>query len=231
MSTTVTTNNVAEVNFGITMRAGLVLVKRITGIKFAGTTTWNRTTNLTDGTALGTVVHNPADTAGNDLNAKWPAAYLVGAYDAGKIKPGDELEYTIYYLNAKGADAKSLKICDPIRGKQTYTNSSMQLQPGSSTTPITLTDATDSPATDRANYYSSGAANVPSGCNAGSATTLTTLVGGVSTATRDNGGVVIGITGSGSTPQPDLTVVPSATSAGTPTASYGWFRFTTKVDP
>jgi uncharacterized repeat protein (TIGR01451 family) len=202
--------------------AKLLLVKRITGIQPTGSTTWYRTTNPNEtgatATVLNTVVHNPLDTANNDTNATWPSNYLVGAYNAGKVKAGDSLEYTIYYLNAQGANASNVKICDPIRGKQAYVAGSMQLQPGSSNAPIILTDGVDL-TVDRANSYAAG--NVPTNCNAAN-TTATGI---------DRGGVEIGITGTGSSVQPDLTLLTGATSSGTPPTSYGWFRFRTKVDP
>jgi GEVED domain len=203
--------------------AKVLLVKRITAIKPAGSTTWVRTTNPNEpaatATPLNTVVHNPLDLANNDTNVRWPAAYLVGAYNAGKIQPGDELEYTIYYLNAQGADAKNLKICDPIKGKQTYTDNSMQLLPGGTTIPIALTDLATDTTIDRANVYAAGVVNIPANCNATSSTVTGT----------DKGGVAIEITGTGATIQPDLTAIPGATVAGTAN-TYGWFRFTTKVD-
>jgi hypothetical protein len=213
--------------------AKVLLVKRITGIKPVGSSTWFRTANPNEpaatATRLDTVVHNPLDTANNDTNSKWPAAtYLVGAYNAGKIKPGDELEYTIYYLNAQGADATSLKICDPIRGKQTYTTGSMQLLPGGSSISLPLTDVVD-PNIDRANSYGAAAlptvVTAPIDCNTGS-------IGASLLTARDNGGVAVQITGtSASGIQPTLTAIPGATANGVPNTSYGWFRFTTKVDP
>jgi GEVED domain len=204
--------------------AKVMMVKRITAIKPAGSTTWVRTKNPNEpaatATPLNTVVHNPADLANNDTNTKWPTAYLIGAYNAGKILPGDELEYTIYYLNAQGADATNLKICDPIRGKQTYTANSMQLLPGGVSTPISLTDLATDTTIDRANTYAAGVANLPANCNAASSTVTGT----------DNGGVAIQLTGTGASTQPDLLTIPGATIAGTPNTSYGWLRFTTKVD-
>jgi GEVED domain len=215
----------AKANIG----AKVILVKRITGIKPAGTKNWVRTTNPNEpaatATHLDTVVSNPTDPTNlNYANAKWPNNnYVVGATNAGKIQPGDELEYTIYYLNSQGADASSLKICDPIRGRQTYTAGSMQLLPGGvvdlPVNRITLTDLATDITIDRANSYTMG--NAPGDCNAAS-TTATGI---------DRGGVAIQLTGTGATKQPDLLTIPGATAAGTPTTSYGWFRFTTKVDP
>ncbi len=208
--------------------AKVILVKRITGIKAAGGS-WNYALNPRDNTPLNTVVSNPADpTNTNYLNPKWPSTtYVKGATNAGKIQPGDELEYTIYYLNAQGANVNSLKICDPIRGRQTYTSGSMKLLPGGASTPISLTDATD-PSIDRASTY--GAAALPAvvpapiDCNIGGP-------GYAVVATKDNGGVAIQLTGTGAANQPDLPAIPSATGVGTPSNSYGWFKFTTKVDP
>ncbi len=217
----VATADIPNQDFGIVQPANVILVKRITGIKPTGTNAWVRTTNPHDATPLNTVVHNPLDLANNDTSANWPnATYLVGAYNAGKINPGDELEYKIYYLNAQGANATTLKICDPIRGKQTYTPNSMQLLLGGMSTPISLTDAVDG--VDRSSSYLTGAA--PTDCNVGNIDASLKTV-------RDNGGVAIQLVGTGTTIQPDLPLIPGATTPGTPPTSYGWFRFTTKVDP
>ena len=221
INTTVT--NISGKDFGIVQAANPILVKRITAIKPAGTATWVRTTNPNDATPLNTVVHNPADTANNDTNSNWPTSYLVGTYNAGNIKPGDELEYTVYYLSTQGAGASSLKICDPIRGRQTYNAGSMQLQPGGAGTPIPLTDTVDS--ADRANTYT--ATTIPTDCNAGSST----ATGTASTTTGAVTGLAIQLTGTGASIQPNLSVLTGATAPGTPPTSYGWFRFTTKVDP
>lgn len=207
------TTDVLNEDFGISLPADIILVKRITAIN-------GLTINPNDNTVLTNVLNNSA-TTNDDPGKKWPAGYLKGAFNAGIIRPGDTVEYTIYYLNNGSADTKNLKICDPIRGRQTYVPGSMKLQLGGNSTEISLTDLDTDTTVDRANVYSAGAANVPPRCNAGS----TTVTG------RDNGGVTIQITGAGANLQPDMPVILGATAAGTPTGSYGLFRFTARVDP
>jgi uncharacterized repeat protein (TIGR01451 family) len=197
-------------DFGLSLPAGTILVKRITAIN-------GQAINPYDGTVLNAIV-NSATTTNDDPSRKWPASYITGATNGGQIRPGDTVEYTVYYLNDSGADTKDLNICDPIRGKQTYVTGSMKMLPGGSTNAISLTDAVDL-STDRASHYLAGA--TPTNCNANNST-----ISG-----RDNGGIAIQITGTGSSIQPDLPVVPAATDSVTPASSYGSFKFTTKIDP
>jgi uncharacterized repeat protein (TIGR01451 family) len=208
--------DVRDKDFGLSLPAGVILVKRITAIN-------GLTTN--DGKDLTAVVDPTTTTTTNDdATHKWSAGYLKGAVDAGRVNPGDTIEYTIYYLNDGSADAKKLKICDPIRGNHQYLANSMKMLPGGTVdlpaNHITLTDGVDT-TVDRANSYASGAANLPAGCNAVGSTIAGT----------DNGGVAIEIIGTGASTQPNLSAIPGATANGTPTGSYGWFRFTTKVNP
>jgi uncharacterized repeat protein (TIGR01451 family) len=190
-------------DFGIRQKAKLVLYKLITKVN-------GQTINPNDGTNLTVVATDTFNNVGN-----WPANYLVGKTDAGKVQPGDTLEYTVYFLNNQGSDATSVKICDPIHGVQDYVPNSIKLQLAGAATATSLSDATDT--LDRANFYAAG--NTPTNCNAISATST-----GV-----DKGGIAIGITGTSTTNQAALTGIPGATGVATPSASYGLFRFTTKV--
>jgi uncharacterized repeat protein (TIGR01451 family) len=94
-------------------KAKLQLVKRITAIKdgvTAATTTFN-------------TFNDDASTT-DDNSCKWPSAsstagvcsntYTVGAttQTAPKVKPGDEIEYTIYYLNGGRNAATPVRVCD-----------------------------------------------------------------------------------------------------------------------
>jgi hypothetical protein len=131
-------------DFGVRQKAKFVIVKRITKINGA-------TTNPNDGTSLTGVTTDTFNNVGN-----WPANYLVGKTDAGKVQPNDTIEYTVYFLNNQGADATSVKICDPIRGAQTYVANSISLTLGTGST-TSLSDGTNA-------YAANGA---PSDCNAG----------------------------------------------------------------
>jgi uncharacterized repeat protein (TIGR01451 family) len=190
-------------NFGIRQKAKLVLVKRITKVN-------GFTTNPNDGTVLTGSTTDTYNGVGN-----WPANYIVGKLNAGVVKPGDTIEYTVYFLNNQGADATGVKICDPIKGSQDFLPNSIELKLGGASAATPLTDATDG--ADRANYYVGGTA--PTDCNADQST----AVG------ADNGGVAIGLTGAATTNQAAQTGIPGAIGVGAPTASYGLFRFSTTV--
>jgi hypothetical protein len=198
VSVTTDVTSVSGVDFGIRQKAKLVLVKRITKIN---TTTF---TDITTDTWNSGVAH-------------WPAGYLLGKADAGLVKPGDTIEYTIYFLNNQGADAKNIKICDPIRGGQNYLPGSISLNLTSDPTAIGTTLSDTSP---RINVFTGNV--VPPNCNMGAATSI-----GAS-----NGGVAIDITGAtAATNQP--VSIPGATSAAPPgnDNTYGLFRFRTQVKP
>jgi hypothetical protein len=157
-------------DFGIRQKAKLILVKRITKINGATINPNDSTKDLSISTAD---TYNFPSPLVPSVNGNWPANYLVGKVDAGVVKPGDKIEYTVYFLNNQGANATGIKICDPIRGTQTYVANSLTLTLGDGSTP-TVTDA--------ANTYATGAA--PSDCNAANTTA----------AGADNGGVAIPLT-------------------------------------
>ncbi len=193
------TSTTNDIDFGIRQKGKLVLLKLITKVN-------GQTTNPNDGTVLNT----PATDTFNTGVGNWPANYLIGKTNGGYIKPGDTIEYTVYFLNNQGADASKVKMCDPIRGGQDYVPNTIQLQLG--TGPIdSQTDGAN--ATDYAHSYAAG--NTPSGCNAAAATSTG----------ADNGGIAIGIP----TLDAALPNIVGATGIGTPIQSYGLFRFTTKV--
>jgi uncharacterized repeat protein (TIGR01451 family) len=211
-----TSNNVAidEDSYPIS-KANVLLVKRITAIN------GDRSKNPHDNTPLNAVLNNPANLG--DQNPNWPSNYLVGAYNGGRIDPGDDVEYTVYFMNASGANASSVKICDRVTGQKTFlndgygTSKDLQFKLGTGAV-LDFTRVVDS--SDRAQFYATGT-TPPASCS------LPALPSG----TADNGTLAIDVTGIGSSVQPDLLALPGATGQGTPSTSYGYFRFKAKVNP
>ncbi|MEH1905627.1 MAG: hypothetical protein V7L04_30685 [Nostoc sp.] len=202
----------ATVTIPFVTRANVLLVKRITAIN------GDRTKNPNDNTPLNAFVDDTTSThQAEDNNPNWKSSYLLGAIDAGKVKPGDEIEYTVYFLNAGSSNANTVRVCDRLSANQDFkgsaygTNKDIQLQLGTSTI-LDLTSAND--AGDRAQLISAGG-SVPANCYL--------------KAANDNGTLVIDVTGN--TGVPNLTTMPGSTAQGSPNDSYGFFRFVTKVKP
>jgi uncharacterized repeat protein (TIGR01451 family) len=110
ITATATTNptsgngNTSEFSAIPSIRANLLLAKRITAIKkiTGGTTTFN------------SYVNDPI-TVDDDV-ANWPGvnSYVVGVIDGGAVQPGDEIEYTVYYLNNGENRIGKARICDGL---------------------------------------------------------------------------------------------------------------------
>jgi hypothetical protein len=210
--------------------ANVLLVKRITAVN------GDRIKNPNDNTPLNVTVD---DTLTNDNNANWPnpktsgiSTFLQGVTNAGLVKPGDTIEYTVYFLNADAGDSSGLRICDRITNAQSLltdaygtvgSGKDIQLHKGdgtfttwTSTATSDLTSATD--AGDRARLVTT--AGAPANCNLDMAT------GGAT----DTGTLIVDVVGPVTTNQPDWSSLSGSTGAGTAN-SYGYIRFTTKVDP
>jgi uncharacterized repeat protein (TIGR01451 family) len=211
----------------VSAHANVLLVKRITAIN------GDRTQNPNDTTPLNIMVD---DSLTKDNNANWPnpktsgiSNFLQGVINAGKVKPGDTVEYTLYFLNADVGNANGVKICDRLTGSQSLllnaygTNKDIQIHKGDgafttwlSSSTSDLTSATD--VGDRAQLVTTGSA--PSSCH------LDMTTGGA----LDTGTLVIDINGTGNVNQPNWSPLSGSTGAGTAN-SYGFIRFTTKVNP
>jgi uncharacterized repeat protein (TIGR01451 family) len=102
-------NNTSEFSAIPSTRAKLLLAKRITSI--------------TDG-ATGNVISSfnsyVADSVNNATN--WPgiSTDVLGEVDGGQAKPGDIVEYTIYYRNAGENRISSAKVCDRLNTNLVY---------------------------------------------------------------------------------------------------------------
>ncbi|MEH1842152.1 MAG: GEVED domain-containing protein [Nostoc sp.] len=203
----------------LTGQPKLILVKRITRINSQDLT------NIVDGrsdvsTNAANYVASPRDTDDDSSNA-WPSGYLRGMINAGTVKPGDELEYTIYFLSNGQGNVTSVQICDLVPTNTTFiatafngmtpndgglpgADQGIALGLGSSTPTAYLTNAQDG---DRGHFYTANESGIPSSCGS-----------------NTNGAVVVNITRS-----PDLSNLPPANGSGTPVNSYGFVRFRVRV--
>ncbi|KJH70557.1 GEVED domain-containing protein [Aliterella atlantica] len=205
----------------------LLLVKRITEVSGTPTSGFD---DLTTGSK-----------AADDNNANWPtplATYLRGLLNGGSINPGNEVEYTIYFLNNQNP-ATNVTICDPIPANMTFvsngynsasprptepgalaTDTGIALASNAATLPTNptfyLTNANDS---DRGRYYPPNDPSTPAACKRVNAAGSVTATGA---AANTDGAIVVNIVSG-------TTQLPSATTAGNPTNSYGFVRFKARV--
>ncbi|MEH2253185.1 lamin tail domain-containing protein [Nostoc sp.] len=187
----------------------LLLVKRITRINNQDLT------DIVDGrsdVAITAANYVPDPYASDDNDTKWPASYLRGLINAGTVKPGDQLEYTIYFLSKGPNDATNVKFCDLVPTSTTFiptafngstpgdgglagADQGIALAIGSSSPTVYLTNVDDA---DRGRFYATNEV-APLYCGA-----------------NTNGAVVVNITRS-----PDL---PNLVKD-----FYGFVRFRSKV--
>ena len=189
----------------------VLLAKRITAIN------GNRITNPNDNTPLNLEINDNIANSEDD-HSHWPANYLLGEIDAGLVQPGDDIEYTIYFMNAGGNAAADVYMCDWIRPDQSFVTGLyssndivLQLGDGDGTTIYTLTAESD--LTDRAELATANNLPVGAVCNLPAATSDSDIV------------LVLKLTA----PPTDLDTLPSTVGRGTPDHGFGFFRFTTRV--
>ncbi|GBE90456.1 lamin tail domain-containing protein [Nostoc cycadae] len=166
-------------------------------------------------------LNDSVDGAGTDDNdSKWPSGYLRGKINATGVKPGDEVEYTIYFLSNGNSSVTNVKFCDLVPGNTTFIpsafngqtpndgvsggNQGIAMAIGSTTPTVYLSNTADS---DRGVFYPANDPATPTYCGSNS-----------------NGAVVVNVTNS------SLTSLPAATGQGTPTNSYGFIRFRVKIN-
>lgn len=146
------TNNNVPTTVSLSGTPNLRLVKRVTAI---------------NGTRFIDVVDDPTD---SDNAANWPNNYLQGRIDIPNVLPGDEVEYTIYFLSDGTAPANNVVICDPLQDAQSFivnafeglsprdggfaANLGIALAINSSSPTVYLSSPNDPP--DRGRFYASG---------------------------------------------------------------------------
>jgi len=173
----------------------LKLVKRVTRV---------------GGTNFDAFVDDTGDT--DDDSANWLGAPYSGPgphYLAGEIaanaEPGEEVDYTVYFLSDGNTPINNIKLCDLIPPDTGYIPGSLVMNLGNAGD-VALTDLSDAP-TDQGEKFADGAAPAASPCP-------------TPTAGMDEGGVYVEIPGTAA----------NATGPGAPASSFGYIRFTVQVD-
>ncbi len=162
----------------------VLLVKRITNVNGSTSTLngqnlssyYDEPSNPYDDNTLTVPAIIPPDTN------QWPdpATFLIGGTDGGNVRPGDMVEYTIYFLSNGEGVANNVSICDLIPDKQTFVLSIAQWTGAAAVPsatggnigadrgivaqindqPLAYTNLTDS---DKARYYPPGT-TLPNAC-------------------------------------------------------------------
>lgn len=107
----------------------LSLVKRVTAIASpdgaGGFTDTPETGLVNDG-----IANSPDD------EANWPANFLQGTIDSSNAAPGEQIEYSLYFLSSGNDDITNLNICDMVPSDTTFVTGSLSLTfNGTTTTP------------------------------------------------------------------------------------------------
>ena len=185
--------------------ASLILVKRITNIS-PNPNSINFNTVVDDG------VSNNED---DDPN--WASNFLTGQISLEDVRPGDEIEYTIYFLSNGDRPINNVKLCDLVPDNMSFVENSFGSSRGinlffDNTTETLSNNPND---TDRGKFINPDT-DPPTFCKKmNSSGDLVT----VARQDNKNGIVVVNI---------DDTL-PPATNPGTPTDAYGFIRFRAKI--
>ncbi|MEO1431820.1 MAG: lamin tail domain-containing protein [Cyanobacteria bacterium J06633_8] len=193
----------------------VILIKRVTALN-------NQPyTNIIDGVDTGNSTSTnyvPAPKDADDNHPNWLSNFLQGEINNIKVKPDDEIEYTIYFLSTGSTAAKNVLVCDHIPENTTFIpnifNNETPNSDGLSGSDRgilwnyngnteALTNIQDG---DAAQYFTPGI------------DPTTVYPAANCSGVNDNGAIVI-----------NLGNLPDATAPGTPLNSYGFVRFRGKV--
>lgn len=199
----------------------LLLVKRITAVNGVDISGFDNNDGRTE-----------------DDNANWPtpkSTSLRGSTSSGIIAPGDEVEFTIYFLSGGGSDVTNVRLCDLVPDNMTFAADAFAglapLDAGGlsgtdvgialgfddasvpSTPSVYLTNLADG---DRGQFFSPNT-EAPAACNENNFSVP------LSALENLRGAVVVDVA-----TNPD--VIPNATNPGDPANSYGFIRFRAIVD-
>ncbi|MEO0802129.1 MAG: GEVED domain-containing protein [Cyanobacteria bacterium J06642_2] len=220
-SGTASDGEVEDYSLEIAALPELLLVKRITAI------------NGTDLTGF-----ESDDGRTEDDNPNWPtplSTYLRGAVSSGVIAPGDEVEFTIYFLSSGDSELTNLSICDLVPDNMTFVADAFQGLLPLDTSSLAGTDVGIALASDDTTLPTAPTAyltNVGEGDrgefflpNTGAPSTCNLADTSVPLPASSNlrGAVVVQVVDS-------ATTLPNAIGPGTPPDSYGFIRFRATVD-
>ncbi|MFZ4555218.1 MAG: beta strand repeat-containing protein [Pseudanabaena sp.] len=217
-----TSSNTSTVNLPFTAVASnpnLLLVKRITAINDAPITT-----AVNDGVASADDNANwRSTTSTTPISPTPPNDYLKGDITRNDVKPGDRIEYTIYFLSAGDTNITSVTICDLIPPNTTFVNNAYDVVGGGSNLGVVFANSTITPTSyltglfdsDQAKFYPANTVP-PTTCK------NPTNNANLTSADNTDGIVVVDVIASPAT-------LPFATGIGTPANSYGLVRFQVKV--
>lgn len=200
------------------------LVKRMTAI--------NSSTATVNGDPLDGYIDDSGDTSDNATNL-WPSPienYLIGGIDGGIVLPSDELEYSIYFLSSGDATARNVLMCDYVPVNTTFIANAFNSGPAPDDGTLT---GTGLPGADAGIVLNIGGASVsltnaadgdggyyfPPGNDPAETFPGIDCDGDGDGANANlNGAVVV-----------DVGDLPFAITPGTPSTSYGYFRFRGRV--
>lgn len=198
-------------DFGYDSNASLILVKRITAIN----------PGQPDEITFNSFVNDLNDA--NDDVTNWPTdknTYLGGEISVENIEPGDEVEYTIYFLSNGDENVKNVSICDVVPDEMTFVedtyntgvgiglaldSNSLQTSPN-----LELSNALND---DQGEFYSSGTTPPPF-CKKIDPSNPDSLIS-VNSSNNVSGAVSINFDNP----------LPQAINPGNPSNSYGFIRF------
>ena len=215
-ATATSSNNTSEFSECFSLSPDLLLVKRITAINPEQSTEIQFNNFIDDSTDD----DNNVNWLGFD-NSTQTNTYTLGEIDGGLVKPGDEVEYTIYFLSSGSETAQNVLVCDLIPENLEFSSQSFKSEPpaanglpGAARGILWQYDGNIESLTDGADgdagYY------FPPGVEPSSV--FPNIVCDHSGSSNTNGAVVV-----------NLGDLPGATNPGIPTNSYGFIRFRAKV--
>jgi uncharacterized repeat protein (TIGR01451 family) len=195
-------------------RGNLILVKRITNIS-------PNPNNVSFNIAIDDGIAN-----NDDNNPKWNNNYLLGQTNVTGVKPGDEVEYTIYFLSSGDRRVENVKLCDVIPNNMTLVennfapNFGMTLVFNGTALPTTPNkNLSNAIGDDEGDFYPPGTnPPVTNLCKKTDPNNPNNLIP-VDGSNNLSGALLIQLN----------TAMPPATAPGTPANSYGLVRFRAKV--